>query len=532
MPPVTISRPDGTQLTIPIDCGKSVIIVGANGSGKTRLGVFVESISAPELTHRIAAQKSLTINDNLQMTNGDKTFRELLIGNSDALASNKVHFRWRSEPAVHLLDDFEPLLRTLFARHYRAASAYLQAKTDGVELPVPTTELAHLKQMWEVLLPHRRLELQECSVQVRDLGAGSTEPYGGSQMSDGERAIFYFLGQCLLAPENGTVIVDEPETHIHKAILDDLWKTAERTRPDCAFLYITHDLDFALTHNASAKYFVRSYRCPDQWDIQEIPTGTGLPEAVVIQLVGDRKPVLFVEGAAGSLDLMLYRSQYSSFTVIPIGSCEAVIHSVSTYRANPSLHRLEAFGVVDSDGRSDSEIAFLEKLGVYVLPVAEVENALLLPSVFLALATALHCSDPNRLLAELTDEVIQEASRNLEGVSARHTIRELDHCLKRLEIKAKDLGSLEAEFKVQLGSIQPQTLFEGFKSHLFRDIHNRNLAAILRSYDNKGLLSRAASKLGLRHQNELLDKVNRLLGTPPGDDLRAELSKVLPTIPL
>jgi hypothetical protein len=46
-------------------------------------------------------------------------------------------------------------------------------------------------------------------------------------MSDGERAIFYFLGQCLVAPENAAIIIDEPEAPVHKSILQQLWNSIE-----------------------------------------------------------------------------------------------------------------------------------------------------------------------------------------------------------------------------------------------------------------------------------------------------------------
>jgi hypothetical protein len=42
----------------------SFVIIGANGSGKTRFGVWIEfSSRARDLVHRIAAQKSLSIPD-------------------------------------------------------------------------------------------------------------------------------------------------------------------------------------------------------------------------------------------------------------------------------------------------------------------------------------------------------------------------------------------------------------------------------------------------------------------------------------
>jgi hypothetical protein len=131
-------------------------------------------------------------------------------------------------------------------------------------------------------------------------------------MSDGERSIFYFLGQSLMAPDNAAIIVDEPESHVHRAILRPLWDAIERARPDCGFVYITHDLDFAVGRSASAKYFIGGYQhTPPQWDLHELPENTGLPDAVVAELVGSRKPILFIEGERGSLDLTIYGSPMS-----------------------------------------------------------------------------------------------------------------------------------------------------------------------------------------------------------------------------
>lgn len=42
--------------------------------------------------------------------------------------------------------------------------------------------------------------------------------YNSSEMSDGERVIFYLIGQCLAVPENGIIVIDEPELHLHKSV--------------------------------------------------------------------------------------------------------------------------------------------------------------------------------------------------------------------------------------------------------------------------------------------------------------------------
>src|SRR5688572_27967905 len=57
--PPSISRPSQNST---VDCPRSVVIVGANGCGKTRLGAWID-LESPQFqsVHRIAAQKSLAL---------------------------------------------------------------------------------------------------------------------------------------------------------------------------------------------------------------------------------------------------------------------------------------------------------------------------------------------------------------------------------------------------------------------------------------------------------------------------------------
>jgi hypothetical protein len=427
-----------------------------------------------------------------------------------------------------------PRLATGFCSNYFFAvpKKHLDDRRADPCIPVPTTKLQRLKQIWDELLPHRVLEILEASVKVRPSSGSAPTSYDGADMSDGERAIFYFLGQCLAAPDDGALIIDEPEAHIHRSILGPLWDAIEKTRPDCGFVLITHDLAFAVERTSASKYFLRNYEYqPQAWDIESLPENTDLPENVVAELVGSRKPILFVEGdTQGSLDLTVYRHQCSSFTIVPMGSCDAVIRSVKSFKANPALHRIEAKGVVDADHRSVESIADLKKSDVYVLPVAEIENVLLLPAVFAALATAFYHVDPTQAVASLTQSVLGEAQKNIDAVSARCTMRQIDGSLKRVEVDAKDLASLQSTYTQNIATIDPASIFNGFKSELDQSIQSRNLAAVLRLYDNKGLLAHAATILGIKDKKELMNKVRLLLAHDNGKTVREELTKVLPAI--
>ena len=514
-----------------VGSGESAIFVGANGSGKSRLGVYIEAIAAVEFVQRIAAQKDLSISDTIDLISFDRANNKLRFGNADhGVAQTKLTYRWRQSPATHMLSDYEALLQTLFADHNRVAIEYLRLRQNDSQIEPPFSRLNKLIEIWRELLPHRALEISDGALKVRSPAISTV--YAGSQMSDGERAIFYFLGQSLMAPVDGLIIVDEPENHIHRAILGALWDAAEQARNDCAFVYITHDLDFAATRPAVSKYYLRSYifGTPGKWDVDVIPTDTGLPETTVVELVGSRKPILFIEGDLGSLDLTWYRAIYKAWTITPIGSCEAVIQSVASFRQRSGLHWITVRGLIDADHRTSEEIAFLEGRNIYVLPVAEVENLILLPSVFSVLAEALSCASAATALIELTADVMTEASSNIDQISARYTARALDKKLKKIKVDAKDLPTLEASFRAELGGIDPAVIFGQFKLLLESKIQASDLTAVLQLYDNKGLLARAAARLGIGGPRQLSEKVGRLLGSDNGQRLRVALASELPSI--
>jgi AAA domain, putative AbiEii toxin, Type IV TA system/Protein of unknown function (DUF4435) len=523
---ITIQRISGSPLILPVQPGSSIVIIGANGAGKTRLGVYLEQQCARDKVQRLAAQKSLNFADDLTLLSYEQAEKALRFGSPQAQMQLRDNLRWSGRPATALLNDFKALLQALFAEQNRVAVGYLY---DHSSTSRPLPKIGKLKEIWDRLLPHRQLELDDGSVSV---SAPGQSVYRASEMSDGERVIFYHLGQSLLAPQDGTIIVDEPENHVHRAIQSRLWDAIEAARPDCTLIYMTHDLDFATERSAATKYFVRDFKPPHQWEIEALPTDIQLSDRVIAEIVGSRKPILFVEGERNSFDLCIYRNHYADFTVIPMGSCEQVIHSVGVYRASEALHRLgKACGMIDADDRTKEEISHLQTISVFVLPVAEIENILLLPRVFLALADAFQCSDPTRRLRELRESVMKEAAGNLETVGARHTVRRIDRSLRQFDVEAKSTEAIEAKFKHEIAGIDPRAISAGLQQKLRECISADDLEGVLKLYDNKGMISLASKYLGISHPRELFEKVRRLLGNTDGANLRAALADILPTIP-
>jgi ABC-type lipoprotein export system ATPase subunit len=526
------SRPQLVQLDL--NPGSSVVIVGANGAGKTRLGTFIEFAVGKD-AHRIPAQRSITMMERTTVLDYETSINHLHTGHASP-STDKRSQRWHNKPEVAAINDFEHLIRALFAEKNRALSDDHEKRKVGETPDLVVTKLDKLNEVWKSILPNRDLVFKDASISVRPppnpTEYGGDKPYSPSDMSDGERVIFYLIGQCMLAPTNGVFIVDEPELHIHHSISSALWDALERERSDLAFVYITHDIDFATNRVSAKKFFVRSIQFNSFYEIEPIPEETGLPEDVVLELVGNRKSVLFVEGIAGSIDTLIYRSLYQHLKIEPRGSCDNVIHSVASYRANPTLHRLGGvFGCVDADQRSAEEISELRRINIHAIPVAEIENVFLLPNVFTAITRALSYSRSEAVqkLEKVKDQVFSLASKEVDAVVARFTARQIDRKLKRLTIDKADAAALVSSYNAAVLSIDVEAIASNFKNQFDEAIHSKNIESLLTMYDQKGLLGIVASELGQKSGKALVTLVSRLLQDNKHQSLKDEVLKVLPS---
>lgn len=530
---ISIPAIDGTHVELTFESGGSTVIVGANGSGKTRLATYIERSIAN--THRIPAQRSIQMNDEVTVAAYERALNELQFGHAGK--GNRAGNRFGGNAAIVPLNDFDFLLRALFAEQNSLAVRYLRDRHAGATPDVPTTKLIQLSNIWERLLPHRRLEPRDTTILTTippigsDIGPRS-RPYSASHMSDGERGMFYLIGQCLLAPDDAIIIIDEPELHIHKAILGKLWDEIEASRPDCEFVYIAHDLDFAVERTLAKKYFVRAIK-DETWALEALPMDTGLPEDVLIEIVGNRQPVLFVEGQQSSIDLPIYKAIYPNFKIHPIGQCDVVIHAVSTFKKNASLHKLgRVWGCIDADSRSAEEIGRLSNIGVFTLPVAEVENLFLMPTIFKLVAKHLKFGEAEieTILAKMTDDVIEQVAEGIDAAAARYTARRIDRQLKNVTLGQRDTDGLVRDYEAAIAEIDPSRLVDQYKAAVTAAIETRSLEKLLALYDSKGLIAVAAKKLGLAKSEELVKYVNRLLASDDGADVKAATAAILPNI--
>ncbi|MFK4523683.1 energy-coupling factor transporter ATP-binding protein EcfA2 [Bradyrhizobium japonicum] len=531
-----LQRGQQQQVEIDVSPGTSTVIVGANGSGKTRLGSSMEA-RLDNKAHRIGAQRSISMTSNIVLKDYETSLKELHYGTE--IGSNRHGNKWRGKPETAFVDDFASLLRALFAQQNRMLTDDHKQRRRGVETDPPTTRIDDLSRIWELVLPHRKLNFHDASITVQPPanppGTGGDEAYSPENLSDGERVVFYLIGQCLLAPSRGVIIVDEPELHIHPSITDALWDALERERSDCAFVYLTHDLEFAANRVTSKKFYLRAIHYNSFWDIEEIPEDTGLPEQIVLELAGNRKSVLFVEGNRGSLDSLIYRSAYGDLKIEPIGSCDGVIHAVASFRTNSTMHRWgKVFGCVDADQRTSEQIDYLRQRGVWPLAVAEIENVLVLPSVFRAFAKALSFDDATAgaKLTQLESKILAKAVEEKAPTTARYVARQVDRRLKRVTLDRRDPTQLVTTFSTEIASIDVATLISDFERDFQQAIDTKDMEKLLSMFDQKGLIEFAASELGLASSKALVQQAARFMNDGSHEELRSAIVSALPTLPI
>lgn len=480
---------------------RSMVIVGANGSGKSRMGAWIEN-SAGAKAHRITAQRALSIPVTVQPRAYEQAEANLLYGGYDPSekpeqrAARKINRRWGNEPTNHMLSDFEYVLAMLFADEAKRNRDYTRAALKAVQTEKPTNcKLDTLSEIWLEVMPQRILTILDDRI---DAQANGGSKYEARHMSDGERVTVYLMGQALCAPDGAIVIIDEPEIHLHRAIQALLWDMIEEARPDCTFIYITHDLDFAASRTSARKIWLKEFDGSD-WVWEEVVPGPALPDALLFQVLGSRRPLLFVEGDETSYDLAIYTALYPKEMVVPRQSCEKVVEATKSMSSLPTLHHLTVRGLVDRDRRGDEEINALRADCVLVADVAEAENLLCLPEALEAVAKQLKSPDVAKAKIAAEAVVIAEMVKGMDQQALARALAEIQFRLNGFgpKIGKSDAVKLETDLQTYVAGINVAAIVKKCRK-LFDDAAaGKDYRASLRLYNCKGVLAFVANSLGI-----------------------------------
>lgn len=366
----------GKPLRISINPGDRIFMVGPNGSGKSALIQHLVSSKPSLKIRRIAAHRQTWL------TSGSVDFTP-----NQRREFARLHAVYEVQPAARWKDEapHEKQSAVLFdlvaqdndrsrriSRHVDDQNTEEAEKISG-ETGAPFAQLNELlnRAMLAITLDNSRGE----EILARHRSDGTY--FSMAQMSDGERNAAIIAADVLTLEPETTLLIDEPERHLHRSIIIPFLSAVFERRQDCAFIISTHEVGLPIANPEAQIIMVRSCSweadTAKAWDVELLKANTELPENLKRTILGSRRRILFVEGSSDSLDLPLYTTLFPEVSVVSQGSCADVLKAVKGLRETTNLHHVEAFGLIDRDNRGEDEVKQLLDSGVFALEVYSVE---------------------------------------------------------------------------------------------------------------------------------------------------------------
>lgn len=505
----------------------SIILIGANGTGKSRLGVWMEKKYSQDV-YRIGAQRSLNFGVYIPMKSYEQATNLLVYGTEEPNTSHDGKYPWDGKEynyATKLFDDYENVLSAVYAKKNIEVENFRNKTllTGKIEPDEIITE--KITRIWQSVFPHRKILFKDGMVLVSFERNGEIIEYSGRNMSDGERVALYLMCQAMVAPPNNIIIIDEPELHLHKSIMTLLWESIEKERQDCLFVYITHDTQFAANHANSEKKWIKSYD-GEKWIIENIDNDI-FPENLKIELLGNRKPVLFVEGEPQSYDTKIYQLVYDGYYVVPCGGCSSVIAWTKAFRTNAQMHDKVCYGIIDRDYRNEREIEKNKINEIYTCEVAEVENLLITEEMIRAVARTMALNE-DEIFAEIKRYVVENRfCKQIDSQICQAVVSEIKFQLSNVNLSKDN----ESKAKEDLETAFRQISFDDIKTKIegeFKDIaEHKTYSEVIRVFNEKQIAKSIGHFFGLK-DDEYCDFVIRQIRNKNNDYIVA-IKKYLPS---
>lgn len=484
LPPISLNvpTPTGSTLVLSASPDKPLLIVGRNGVGKSAL------------VHRIAAQVANSIylpgarpsyfpNENSSLTPAGRKQLEKNLLTWDRQPDS----RWqqpsgtsRNEKAIHDLTNAE------LQFNYDAAKEIKRDGRDSSAIARLQAALSPLDRVNAILsqanLPIT-VEIESSELKaVRD-----GRRFSIARASDGERTALVLVSEVVAAPNESVFLIDEPELHLHRAIIVPLLSAIIRENPKSTFVVSTHELELVYALPDASVAVIRNCSWPSlndcRWDVDEIPSAGSIPEDLRIDILGSRRKILFVEGTNTSLDSPFYALLFPSASVRSRENCREVERAVTGLLATKDIHHADAVGMVDGDGMSPVQISDFQAKNVYPLPVYSVESLYYAEEVILAIAARqaeTFGTAPDVLVAEARAEAIktlisEDTISHLASKVAEREIR--DALLQKMPQRSDLIAGTAAPVSIEVPSTFPSEVTR------LKDLRDRNdVAGIVARY--------------------------------------------------
>ena len=350
----------------------TAVIIGANGAGKTSLINELRKnnskINSNEM-YVLPAQKLLCFATHIQD-------RNVVDEDSYITEFNNINLKYETidlylnQIDANFSNTFTKLITLLVKDIMAVATDNFRGKNES-----SLSLWQKLEKIWNKIKPEIKFDIDTKNTVVKVEKNGSKYSING--LSDGERCILFYIGNVLLAPENSYIIVDEPETFLNAAVYNELWDLLISERPDCQFIFASHNMDFVQSRTNATYIWCKNFEAPYDLDYQVLEESQEIPLPLLTEVSGAKKPILFCEGTKNSLDYQIYSKLFSKFCFVkPVQGHKQVIQYTKAYNKLEETYGNKAYGIIDYDWMDEARIESYKKKNIFVLPFNEIEMLL------------------------------------------------------------------------------------------------------------------------------------------------------------
>lgn len=488
-----------------VKTSKNIILIGANGSGKSSLANSLKG-DEQEVISVIPAQKSLhfSIHDTSVLTSNINELVNALLENNIMKSKNIENGYYDFQ-----YNQFTRLIVALKNDYFR----YLvETEQEGKEFD-NNHMFSKLKVIFNSIFPDIELRFDTDKDNFLSCQKDGNN-YNINALSEGEKATIYYTISVLAAKKNSFIIVDEPETYLNPSLANTLWDYLTEAREDCQFIFITHSIDFVLSRDNSELMWLKSFKNNNLFEIENLNNQHDLPKNLLTEILGSKKSIIFCEGDdKTSLDARVYRALFGKdFTVIPVGGHLTVMEYTRTLNDINWLN-IKSYGIIDRDFLSSAQIEKYRGNNILVLDFNEIEMFLLCDEIMHSYMSNVFHEEAESRIITFKRNFWETFSNNIEQQVLSHLKSDLDLFLETQKITKFRSKNEITESLEEISKYDVLKNYDLIEKKYNTVILDKKYEELLKHCSLKGKISRQLANKYL--DNGYIDKaISRIKNTP------------------